>query len=101
MNDLTVAAIELEESDYQDIAGTPLIERNLSMLGHVKVRVDVHLGTAEISVQKLFSLSKGDVIALDTDLDAPVSLLLEGKPIARGRLVAAGDYFGLKITEIL
>lgn len=101
MNDLTVAAIELEESDNHAVEGTPLIERNLSMLGHVKVRVDVHLGSTEISVQKLFSLSKGDVVALDADLDAPVSLLLEGKPIARGQLVAAGDCFGLKITEIL
>ena len=101
MNDLTVATIELEESEYRVAEGTPLVERNLSMLGHVKVRVDVHLGSAEISVQKLFSLSKGEIVALDTDLDAPVSLLLEGKPIARGQLVAAGDYFGLKITEIL
>lgn len=100
MNSLTVAAIELEEADYQP-GGAPIVERNLSMLGHVKVRVDLLLGSAEINVQKLFSLSKGDTIELDTDLDAPVSLLLEGKLIARGQLVAAGDCFGLKITEIL
>jgi len=101
MSDLSVATIELDESDGLAVEGTPLVERNLSMLGHVKVRVDVHLGSTEISVQELFSLSRGDVVSLDTDLDAPVSLLLEGKPIARGQLVAAGDCFGLKITEIL
>lgn len=101
MNDLTVATIELEEADGNAVGGAPLIERNLSLLGHVKVRVDVYLGSAELSVKKLFSLSQGDAIELDADLDAPVSLMLEGKTIARGQLVAAGDCFGLKITEIL
>lgn len=101
MNDLTLANIELEEVAPGLSGGAPLVERNLSMLGHVKVRVDVHLGGAEISVKKLFSLSNGDAIELDAELDAPVSLMLEGKPIARGLLMAAGDCFGVKITEIL
>lgn len=101
MNDLSIAAIELEEADEKKAEGPSIIERNMSMLGHVKVRVDVHVGSAQINVERLFSLNKGDAIELDAELDAPVSLLLEGKPIARGQLVAAGDCFGLKITEIL
>jgi flagellar motor switch protein FliN/FliY len=101
MNEIVVEPIELEEVAYEPVAGDPLIKRNLSMLGHVNVRLDVVLGAAEMSVEKLFSLGKGDSIALDAHLDAPVTLELDGKSIARGQLMAVGDHFGLKITEIL
>jgi flagellar motor switch protein FliN/FliY len=101
MNEVVVAPIELEEAAYEPRGNDPLIRRNLAMLGHVNVRLDVVLGAAELNVEKLFALGKGDTVALDADLDAPVTLQLDGKPIARGQLIAAGDSFGLKITEIL
>lgn len=101
MNEIVVAPIQLEEVAYEPASGDPLIRRNLAMLGHVNVRLDVMLGAAEINVEKLFGLAKGDTVALDTDLDAPVTLQLDGKSIARGQLIAVGDCFGLKITEIL
>ncbi|MGC1548553.1 MAG: FliM/FliN family flagellar motor switch protein [Rhodanobacter sp.] len=101
MNEVLVAPIELEEMVYEPVDGDPLIKRNMALLGHVNVRLDVVLGGAQISVEKLFSLSKGESIALDTDLDSPVTLQLDGKPIARGQLMAVGDCFGLKVTEIL
>ncbi|MEO7065591.1 MAG: FliM/FliN family flagellar motor switch protein [Rhodanobacter sp.] len=101
MNKVVVAPIALEEVDSSVGPSEPLIERNLALLGHVKVRLDVLMGSAELNVEKLFSLAKGDALELDADLDAPVSLLLDGKPIARGHLMATGDCFGLKISEIL
>ena len=101
MNDFVATPIQLEDVPYEPVAGDPLIKRNLSLLGHVNVRLDVVLGAAEINIDRLFSLAKGDTVALDTELDAPVILQLDGKPIARGQLLAVGDCFGLKITEIL
>jgi flagellar motor switch protein FliN len=101
MNEIVVAPIQLEEAAYEPTGGDPLIRRNLAMLGHVNVRLNVVLGAAELNVEKLFGLAKGDTVTLDTDLDAPVTLQLDGKPIARGQLIAAGDCFGLKIIEIL
>jgi flagellar motor switch protein FliN len=101
MSDVVVAPIQLEEVSYETAVGDPLIKRNLAMLGHVNVRLDVVLGAAELNVERLFALSRGDTIALDSSLDAPVTLQLDGKSIARGQLIAAGDCFGLKITEIL
>jgi flagellar motor switch protein FliN/FliY len=101
MNEVIVAPIELESAEYESVVGDPLIKRNLAMLGHVNVRLDVLLGAADINVEKLFALAKGDTVVLDTDLDSPVTLQLDGKSIARGQLIAVGDCFGLKITEIL
>jgi len=101
MTEVVAAPIELEEVVFPEHAVEPLIKRNLDMLGHVNVRLDVLLGSAQVNVDRLFSLGKGDCIELDADLDAPVTLQLDGKPIARGLLMAVGDSFGLKIVEIL
>lgn len=101
MNEVVVEAIELEEAGRGAAEGEPLVRRNLALLGHVNVRLEVLVGSAQIDVEKLFSLRKGDSLALDTELDAAVTLQLDGKPVARGHLVAVGDCFGLKIAEIL
>jgi flagellar motor switch protein FliN/FliY len=102
MNEVLVAPIELTEAfDVEPMSSTPLIKRSLSMLGHVNVQLRVDVGHAEMSVEKLFALAQGDVVALDTHLDAPVTLQLDGKAIAHGHLVAVGDSFGLRISEIL
>ncbi|MFC5743547.1 FliM/FliN family flagellar motor switch protein [Dyella tabacisoli] len=101
MNEVVVAPIELEEARHESLGGDPLIKRNLALLGHVNVRLEVLVGGAELTVEKLFSLSKGDAIALDAHMDAPVTVQLDGKPVARGHLLAVGDQFGVKISEIL
>jgi flagellar motor switch protein FliN/FliY len=68
---------------------------------HVKVKVSVTLGGSEMPLGKLFSLASGDVVALDRDVDAPVDVRLHGKLIARGHLVAVGDKFGIRVSEIV
>ena len=40
-------------------------------------------------------------VALNESLDAPVTLLLNGKPIARGALLAVDENLGIRITELL
>jgi flagellar motor switch protein FliN/FliY len=66
----------------------------------VSVKLEVVLGQATLSVKDLFALAHGDTLPLDTELDAPVWLQLDGKTIGRGHLVAVGDRFGLRITEV-
>ena len=79
---------------------TNAVGERLDLVGHVKVKLTVCLGGAEISIGKLFSLATQDVIELDRDLDAPVDVRLNDRVIARGALVAVGDNFGVRITEI-
>ena len=84
----------------QDGDKTPVLGERLDLVGHVKVKLTVTLGGAEITVGKLFSLSPNDVIALDRAVDAPVDIRLDDRVIARGSLVAVGDNFGVRVTEI-
>jgi flagellar motor switch protein FliN/FliY len=77
-----------------------VVGERLDLVGHVKVKLTVSLGMAELTIDKLFSLAANDVVALDRDLEAPVDVRLNDKVIARGMLVAVGDNFGVRITEI-
>ena len=77
------------------------IEKNLALIKDVKVGVSARLGTAAISVSRLFELKDGEVLALDTMVDEPVDLLLEGKIVARGQIVVVDDAYGVRITEII
>lgn len=79
---------------------TPVLGERLDLIGHVKVKLTVALGTAELPISKLFSLSPSDVVTLDRNVEAPVDIRLNDKVIARGTLVAVGDSFGVRVTEI-
>jgi flagellar motor switch protein FliN/FliY len=79
----------------------PALGERLDLVEQVKVQLTVTLGEAEITMGKLFSLTAGDVLALDRAADAPVDVRLNGKLIARGTLVAVDDKFGVRLTEIV
>jgi flagellar motor switch protein FliN/FliY len=97
----TVNRLELSVlPDASTEKGTPLGER-LDLVGHVKVKLVATLGSAEISVANLFSLTTSDVVELDRSVDAPIDIRLNDKVIARGSLVAVGDNFGVRISEVL
>lgn len=100
MSSKVVSAIELPALKNGPDRGSALGER-LDLVEHLKVKVAVTLGGAEMSLGKLFELTSGEVVALDRDVDAPVDVLLHGKLIARGFLVAVGDKFGVRVSEIL
>jgi flagellar motor switch protein FliN/FliY len=95
-----VSAIELPTLVGGGDRSAVLGER-LDLVEHVKVKVSVTLGGSEMPLGKLFSLTSGDVVALDRDVDAPVDVRLHGKLIARGHLVAVGDKFGVRVSEIV
>ena len=99
MSSKIVSAVDLPALTHGVTSGAALGER-LDLVEHVKVKMTVTLGGAEMALGKLFSLSSGDVVALDRDVDAPVDVRLHSKLIARGYIVAVGDKFGVRISEI-
>ena len=81
-------------------SGKKLLDGNLSVIAGVKVKVEVIVGSTEISIEELFALEAGSNVVLDQLYDAPLTLRLEGQPIATGRLVVIDDSFGLCIDQI-
>jgi flagellar motor switch protein FliN/FliY len=81
-------------------AGPPVIEAHFGLIRSVKVKLSVNLGGAVLTVGDLGALKDGSVLKLDRAAGEPVDVVLEGQVIARGRLVAVDDNFGVVITEI-
>lgn len=93
--------LQLSELDPPSSRGDHWLKRQLDLVRDVKVTVRATMGSAEMTIASLFALREGDVVTLDRETDAAVDITLDGNLIARGQLVAAGDRFGLRITEIL
>ncbi len=92
---LDVAQVESPKDSVQ-----PLLSSNLSVIQGVKVKLEVRIGEAELTVDELLNLGKCSVVKLSRTLTTPVDLLLEGKVVAQGQLVAADDNFGIQITRL-
>jgi flagellar motor switch protein FliN/FliY len=72
----------------------------MQALQGVKVQLQVRVGQASMTVRDLLDARSNAVLQLDRGVNDPVDLLLEGKVVARGYLVAVGDNFGVQIIEL-
>lgn len=97
----TARIVSLTELSSTNKTGPKMFDGNLSIIAGVKVNVEVVVGDAELSIQELFSLHKGSVVALNQLHHAPLAIKLDGKPVAHGSLVVVGENFGVRITEII
>ena len=88
----------LEELQPAD-PGARLVE-DASPLHAVKVQLQVCIGSASMTVGELLAARENQVLRLDRALEQPVDLLLEGRVVARGQLVAVDDRFGFRVTEL-
>jgi flagellar motor switch protein FliN/FliY len=70
------------------------------LIEHVSVALEAYLGDARMSVAEMSDLAKGSVVALDAPLNQPIDLRLNGVSVARGELVAVGDKFAVRLTEV-
>jgi len=92
-------AIELEEPAGAAGASAPLL-REAHPLHAVKVRLQVCVGEAEMSIGELMGARESEVLVLQRGLEQPVDLVLEGRVVARGQLVAVDGCFAVRITEL-
>ncbi len=70
------------------------------LIDTVNVTLEAYLGQARITVAELTGLKEGSVLTLDAMLSQAIELRLNGLPVGRGELVAVGDKFGVRLTEI-
>ena len=74
---------------------------NIGLLLHVPLHLTVEVGSATMSVAEILKLGTGSIVELDRAVGHPVDLLANDRPIARGEIVAIGESFGLRITELV
>lgn len=74
--------------------------RGFDFLKDVDVRLSVELGRTDMKLKDVLSLSEESIVVLDRLTDELLDVLVNGKPIARGEIIAQGERFGLRIVEL-
>lgn len=69
-------------------------------LARIEVTLTVEVGRRRMPLAEILSSEAGEVIALDRLTDEPVDILVNGKPFARGEIVAVGDSFGVRLVAL-
>ena len=93
-------AVDFPEGADAQAEQAALAIRNLNPIHSVKATLSVRVGEVELTVGDLINAKSAQVFALDRRVDQPVDVLLEGSVVARGELVAVGDHFGIRVTEL-
>lgn len=75
--------------------------RGFDFLKDVDVRLSVELGRTEMALKDVLGLTEESVVILDRLTDELLDVMVNGKLIARGEVVAQGNRFGLRIVELL
>jgi len=97
----TARHIELTDLPPAAGKGRPIIDEHHELIRSIKVRLTVSVGTCTLTVKDLLSLKEGSVVTLDKGTREPVDVMLDGRIVARGDLIAVGDSFGVRISEVL
>jgi flagellar motor switch protein FliN/FliY len=92
----------MTQSDKAEAATRPAESAriNAAVIDSIEVALEAHLGDARLTVAELGALEPGSVIPLEAALNRAVELRLNGVPVGRGELVAVGDRFGVRLTEL-
>ena len=70
------------------------------LIPDIDVRLTVELGRTSMRLRDVLSLTEESVVMLDRLTDEPLDVMVNGKLIARGEVVAEGNRFGLRIIEM-
>ncbi|MGM9485067.1 FliM/FliN family flagellar motor switch protein [Roseateles sp. NT4] len=97
---MSVQSVELPPLNDQPGSRSAAPAQRLAALAGVKTELTVIAGRAVSQVGDILALKEGAVLTLDAALNAPFDVMLGDTLIARGELVAVGDQFGIRITQV-
>ena len=80
---------------------TSLTSNDLSLVGSVQVKLTLNVGSKSMTIADVLNLERGSVITLNRREHDPLDVLINGVLFARGEVVRTGDYYGLRILEII
>ncbi|GGZ03816.1 flagellar motor switch protein FliN [Novosphingobium colocasiae] len=75
--------------------------RAFDFLKDVDVRLTVELGRTQMTLKEIMTLGPESLVVLDRMTDELLDVMVNGKAIARGEVVAHNGRFGLRIVELL
>ena len=96
----SVRPVQLDDLKGGAEGARAALDGSLELVQDVKVRLAVSVGATQLTVGELFALKEGATLKLDKTTSDPIDLYLDARLVARGELMASGDHFAVRITEI-
>lgn len=75
--------------------------KNIAKVANVEVTLCAELGRTKLQLNDVIEYDSGSIIALDNTIDEPVNIFVDDILIAKGKIVAVEDTYGIKIVEIV
>lgn len=76
-------------------------QQRIGMILDIPLKVTVLLGRTKWPIKDILNLAMGSVVELQSLVDEPVEVLVNGSLVARGEVVVINENFGVRITSIL
>ena len=98
-----------EDVTLADLSGAPLSSpltaahgtNDLSLVLDVPVDLVVEIGRTRMTIRETLGICRGTIISLDRLAGEPADLLVNGRLVARGEVIAIDEEFGLRVTEVI
>lgn len=74
---------------------------NFDLLMRVPLHVTAELGGCMLTIEEVLRLGTGSILDLNRPAGGPIDLLVNDKIVARGDIVAVGENYGVRITELV
>jgi flagellar motor switch protein FliN/FliY len=79
----------------------PAVVASYERLMDVGLEVKLRFGSRRMVLRDVLALSAGVVVELDSNVNSPVDLLLDGRIVAQGEVVVVDGKYGLRVTQVL
>ena len=74
---------------------------NLDVVMNVELPVSIRFGETEMTLDEIIKLGVGSVIELNSSVDEPVDLVVNGRTLARGEVISVDGFYGVRVTEVM
>jgi flagellar motor switch protein FliN/FliY len=91
---------EKEKEEKKEVL-TPDIQEKLKKFLDLPLLIEVVVGSTTLTLEEVLNLGPGSVVELDSLVEEPVDIKVNGKLVAKGEIVVVEERFGVKITDIV
>ncbi|NLI11606.1 flagellar motor switch phosphatase FliY [Pelotomaculum propionicicum] len=97
-----VKAVPRPSSPARPVTAPPgFDQQRLDMILDIPLKVTVLLGRTRWPIKDILGLSPGSVVEMQSLVDEPVEVLVNGTLVATGEVVVVNENFGVRITNII
>ena len=89
---------------FSPLAGdhfSEVFRRQLEAMGDIELEVCIELGQTRMRLQDVALLRRGSVVVLDRHVNEPVNVLVNGRCVARGKLLVVDGRFAVQLVEFI